>query len=185
MAHAGAVWRGRMDESVQRPAASRRPWMRPLTGCCALGRSATISPGGVGARFARRLQSTHRRGGAIPSVRRLAMTTFATNATPTPVVEPETENVTKTIPPYHVILENDDHHTMDFVVDVLRKVFGYELPRAFQLMMHAHEKGESIVWTGPKEVAELKVEQMCTFHQTHPVSGKQLGPLGCRIEPAA
>ena len=113
------------------------------------------------------------------------MNSFVASVDPVPVVEPETETPTRTVPPYHVILENDDHHTMDFVVEVLRKVFGFELPKAFQLMMHAHEKGEAVVWTGPKEVAELKVEQMRTFHQKHPVTGRELGPLGCRIEPAA
>ena len=76
----------------------------------------------------------------------------------TPVVEPETEAQTRVLPPYHVLIQNSDH-TMDFVVDVLRKVFGFDLPKAFTLMMHAHDKGEAIVWTGPKEVAELKAEE--------------------------
>ena len=102
--------------------------------------------------------------------------------TSVPVLEPETENATRLLPPYHVIVENDDHHTMDFVVEVLRKVFGFDMPKSFSLMMHAHEKGEAIVWTGAKEVAELKLEQILTFHQKHPVTGKDLGPLGCRIE---
>ena len=91
---------------------------------------------------------------------------------------------TRQIPPYHVILENDDHHTMEFVVDVLRKVLGCPLERAMQLMLQAHTSGRAIVWTGPKEVAELKVEQIRTFKEIHPVSGAALGPLGCSIEPA-
>ena len=103
----------------------------------------------------------------------------------TPVLEPETESVVRRQPPYHVILENDEHHTMDFVIEVLRKVFNFDQAKAQQLMTHAHENGEVIVWTGSKEVAELKLEQMTTFHQKHPTSGKDLGPLGCRIEPAA
>jgi ATP-dependent Clp protease adaptor protein ClpS len=109
----------------------------------------------------------------------------STTAVPTSVVEPETDAEVRHIPPFHVLIENDDHHTMDFVVDVLRQVFGYDLPKAFSLMMHAHEKGEAVVWSGPKEVAELKVDQIRTFHQTHPTTGQQLGPVGCRIEPAA
>jgi ATP-dependent Clp protease adaptor protein ClpS len=107
------------------------------------------------------------------------------STTLTPVLEPETDTEVRRQPPYHVILENDDFHTMDFVIEVLQKVFNFELTKAFQLMMHAHEKGEAIVWTGSKEVAELKLDQMQTFHQKHPDSGKELGPLGCRIEPAA
>jgi ATP-dependent Clp protease adaptor protein ClpS len=86
------------------------------------------------------------------------------------------------LPPYNVVLLNDDEHTEDFVVDVLFKVFGYTLERCVQLMLIAHTSGRSIVWTGSKEVAELKVEQIRTFHQHR--DGADIGPLGCDIEPA-
>ena len=93
------------------------------------------------------------------------------------------ETATRLLPPYNVILENDDYHSMEFVVGVLQKALGYNEHRAFQLMMLAHESGQAIVWTGSKEVAELKMEQMQSFHETSP-SGKKLGPLSVRIEPA-
>ena len=101
-----------------------------------------------------------------------------------PVATPEldTDSAAKLLPPYHVIIENDDDHTQDFVINVLRKVFGHPVEKAFELMMVAHETGESVVWTGPKEVAELKYEQILTFHQHR--DGKDIGPLSCRIEPA-
>jgi ATP-dependent Clp protease adaptor protein ClpS len=95
-----------------------------------------------------------------------------------------TTTSTRRVPPYHVILENDEYHTMEFVVDVLRKVLGCPLERAVQLMLQAHTSGRAVIWTGPKEVAELKVEQIRTFHQIHPENGAKLGPLGCSIEPA-
>lgn len=110
---------------------------------------------------------------------------FASNTTGTPILEPETDTRAKRQPPYHVILENDDHHTMEFVIEVLQKVFSYDLAKASELMMHAHTQGEAVVWTGAREVAELKLDQMQSCHQTHPTSGKNLGPLSCRIEPAA
>ncbi len=91
---------------------------------------------------------------------------------------PREEIHTRRIPPYHVILLNDDYHTVDFVVSALRKALGYSQERAFQLMLEAHESGRSIVWTGPKEVAELKCDQIRTFHQD------PFGPLGCILEPA-
>jgi ATP-dependent Clp protease adaptor protein ClpS len=87
-------------------------------------------------------------------------------------------------PPYNVIIENDDYHTMDFVVDVLLKVLGCTVERAVQLTLLAHHSGRAIVWTGTKEVAELKLEQICTFHETRETDGAKLGPLGCTIEPA-
>ena len=91
---------------------------------------------------------------------------------------------TRRVPPYNVILENDDDHSMEFVVEVLIKALGCNLERAFQLMHQAHTSGRVVVWTGPKEVAELKVEQIQTFHENSPVDNRPLGPLGCTIEPA-
>jgi ATP-dependent Clp protease adaptor protein ClpS len=101
----------------------------------------------------------------------------------TPVVEPKSDTATRLLPPYHVLIENDDHHSQDFVVIVLRKVFGYDEPQATQLMHAAEETGEAVVWTGPKEVAELKLDQLRSFHEKR--DDRDLGPVGCRIEPAS
>jgi ATP-dependent Clp protease adaptor protein ClpS len=99
--------------------------------------------------------------------------------------KPQTTEETRTrrIPPYNVVLLNDDHHTQDFVIEVLCKVLGCPVERASQLMMEAHTSGRSVIWTGTREVAELKAEQVQTFHQVRE-DGRELGPLGCTIEPA-
>ena len=96
--------------------------------------------------------------------------------------QPREETRTRLLPPYHVILENDDHHSMEFVVEVLCKVLGCPSERAVLLMMEAHTTGRAVVWTGAREVAELKAEQIQTFHESRP--DRDLGPLGCYIEPA-
>lgn len=90
---------------------------------------------------------------------------------------------TRRLPPYNVVLENDDYHSFEFVVDVLRKVLACTEERAFLLTRQAHTSGRAIIWTGPKEVAELKLEQVHSFHETH-ADGRKFGPLGCTIEPA-
>jgi ATP-dependent Clp protease adaptor protein ClpS len=97
--------------------------------------------------------------------------------------ETDSETTVRRIPPYNVVLLNDDHHSMLFVVGVLREVFGMQMPRAVERMMEAHTTGRAVVWTGPKEVAELKVEQVRTFHERREPD-LDLGPLGCEIEPA-
>jgi ATP-dependent Clp protease adaptor protein ClpS len=94
----------------------------------------------------------------------------------------EVETTTRFLPPYNVILENDDHHSMEFVIAVLQKALGYSIERSYQLMMVAHTSGQAVVWTGTKEVAELKYELMISQHETR--GGRKLGPLGVRIEPA-
>jgi ATP-dependent Clp protease adaptor protein ClpS len=99
------------------------------------------------------------------------------------ITEPREETRTRRVPPYNVILENDDHHSFEFVVQVLVKALGYSLERAFQLTEQAHTTGRAVVWTGPREVAELKADQISTFHEAR-ADGTKLGPLGCTVEPA-
>lgn len=100
------------------------------------------------------------------------------------ITRPEAREKTSTrrIPPYNVVLLNDDDHTMEFVVMVLTKVYGYPLEKCVTLMLRAHETGRSVIWTGTKELAELKVEQMDTFHEVK--DSADIGALGCEIEPA-
>ncbi len=105
--------------------------------------------------------------------------------TDTVIADPQTDEATKPrlLPPYNVILENDDHHSFEFVLMVLCKALGFSAERAYQYTLEAHESGQAVVWTGSKEVAELKLEQILTFHEDRD-DGRKFGPLSCRIEPA-
>jgi ATP-dependent Clp protease adaptor protein ClpS len=86
-------------------------------------------------------------------------------------VEPEVENETRTrrLPPYNVVILNDEEHTFDYVVELLIKLFAHTLPRAEELTWQIHSRGRAIVYTTHKEKAELKRDK---------------GPLRCYIEPA-
>ena len=107
-------------------------------------------------------------------------------AVPLPEVLPEQETETRTRrqPPYAVILHNDDSNSMDFVVMVLRKVFGYTVEKCVKLMLEAHEKGKAAVWIGALEVAELKADQIRSCG-SDPFVKKGGHPLGVTVEPAA
>jgi ATP-dependent Clp protease adaptor protein ClpS len=98
--------------------------------------------------------------------------------------KPKSSTPTRQVPPFNVILENDDDHSFEFVVETLQKALGFSAQRAFLLTNEAHSKGRAVIWTGPKEVAELKVEQIQSFHEVR-AGGKKLGPLGVTIEPAS
>ncbi len=63
-------------------------------------------------------------------------------------------------PRYAVVLHNDPFNSMEFVALVLMKVFGYDTNRCIRLMLVAHRRGKAHVWTGLKEPAELKAEQV-------------------------
>ncbi len=100
-----------------------------------------------------------------------------------PRPKPSGKTKSRLLPPFHVILENDDFHSFDFVISVLRKVFGISEERALEFAMQAHKTGRSIVWTGSKEVAELRLDQIHSFAEIR-ADGAKLGPLGASIEPA-
>lgn len=106
-------------------------------------------------------------------------------ATAVPDTDTDTTTRTRRQPPYAVILHNDDVNTMEFVVMVLRKVFGYGVPKCVELMMEAHEKGRAAVWVGALEMAELKADQIksCGPDPARRDAGAQ--PLGVSVEPVA
>jgi ATP-dependent Clp protease adaptor protein ClpS len=95
----------------------------------------------------------------------------------------EKQNQTKRQPPYAVILHNDDKNTIDFVIATLRKVFHYDQTRAIMLTMQAHKTGRSIVWTGMREHAELKADQIRSCGPDPIVAHLGAAALSVSIEP--
>ncbi len=86
------------------------------------------------------------------------------------------------MPRYVVIVENDEHHTYPYVIDVLRKVCGHDRQRAYRLTNQVHFHGQAVVWIGPLEHAELKCEQIRNFGPDRFARRPVLFPLGTRIE---
>ena len=61
---------------------------------------------------------------------------------------------------YKVILLNDDYTPMDFVIDVLEKVFRRNHTESTEIMLEIHNKGKGVCGTYPKEIAETKMSQV-------------------------
>jgi ATP-dependent Clp protease adaptor protein ClpS len=60
-----------------------------------------------------------------------------------------------------VIVLNDDHNTFDHVARTLARVIpGLTVDDGFRLADRIHSSGRAIVWTGPRETAELYWEQL-------------------------
>ena len=55
---------------------------------------------------------------------------------------------------------NDDFSTMDFVIDVLVKVFRKSLDEASTIMINIHNNGKEICGTYSYEIAGTKVAQV-------------------------
>ena len=82
------------------------------------------------------------------------------------VVEPEvddTEQQTRRLPPYNVVILNDEEHTFPYVIELLIKLFRHPLPKAEELTLRIHTTGRAIVYTTHKELAELKRDQVIAY----------------------
>jgi ATP-dependent Clp protease adaptor protein ClpS len=95
---------------------------------------------------------------------------------------PDTRTKIRKQPPYAVILHNDDDTSMQWVVTVLRKVFGYNETKCVEHMMEAHETGRSVVWVGALELAELKADQIVGCG-AEPGNPKSKQPIRVTVEP--
>ncbi|MGD9341351.1 MAG: ATP-dependent Clp protease adapter ClpS, partial [Chromatiales bacterium] len=63
-------------------------------------------------------------------------------------------------PLYQVVLLNDDFTPMEFVVEVLEKVFGMDRSRATRIMLEVHTRGKGVCGIYTYEIAETKVAQV-------------------------
>lgn len=77
---------------------------------------------------------------------------------------------------YKVLLHNDDYTTMDFVVHILRGVFGKSPEEAVRIMMSVHRRGIGLCGIYPYQIAETKAD---TVHQLAQEEGF---PLRCSLE---
>ena len=60
------------------------------------------------------------------------------------------------LPPHSVILHNDDHHTMDFVVaSLLKSVSSLTTEEAIAIMLETHNEEKAVVITCSLEHTEL------------------------------
>ncbi|NBX26175.1 MAG: ATP-dependent Clp protease adaptor ClpS [Planctomycetes bacterium] len=64
------------------------------------------------------------------------------------------------LPPFAVVLHNDDVNEMGRVVDVLVEIVRLQLQDAFGLTLEAHNEGEAIVCRTHRERAEFLRDQL-------------------------
>jgi ATP-dependent Clp protease adaptor protein ClpS len=79
---------------------------------------------------------------------------------------------------FHVVLLNDDYTTMEFVVQVLERVFDKGPAEAYRIMMEVHTGGRGVCGAYTYEVAETKVATV------HEMAREEGFPLRAGIEEA-
>ncbi|MHA2279539.1 MAG: ATP-dependent Clp protease adaptor ClpS [Promethearchaeota archaeon] len=79
-----------------------------------------------------------------------------TTTSPTCEVAPPAK---ASLPPWKVILHNDNVNIAEDVVQRVQEIMGFDEERAIELVIEAHETGQSLLLTTHHERAELYMEQ--------------------------
>jgi len=83
------------------------------------------------------------------------------------VMDPVTEQIQqqqrRQMPPFKVVLHNDDVNTFDHVILTILKLTPLKEQDAITKTVEAHETGHAVLLITNKERAELYVEQFATF----------------------
>ena len=99
-----------------------------------------------------------------------------------PVRDVQQQQRTKQQPRYHVILWDDDDHSYEYVIKMLKSLFGHSLERGYKLASRVDRDGQVVCLTTTMEHAELKRDQI------HAFGGDKLiqrckGSMSASIEP--
>ena len=87
-------------------------------------------------------------------------------------------------PRYHVILWNDDDHTFEYVIRMLKQLFGHPREKGLQIALEVDQKGKAVCLTTTLEHAELKRDQIHAFGKDA-LATKSRGSMWSTIEPEA
>lgn len=93
------------------------------------------------------------------------------------------ESSTRLIPPWHVVLLNDDDHSYHYVVAMLAAVFGFPPQEGLKHAEEVDAAGRTVLITTSREHAELKQLQVHDFGPD-PLVKRCSGSMSCVIEPA-
>ncbi len=79
---------------------------------------------------------------------------------------------------FRVVLHNDNYTTMDFVVEVLIRVFHKDIIAATKIMLDVHRKGRGVVGSYTFDIASTKAQHV------HRMAREREFPLRCTVERA-
>lgn len=90
---------------------------------------------------------------------------------------------TRPAPMWNVVLLDDDQHTYEYVIHMLIKIFRHTPQTALNMAREVDRTGRVIVDTAPRELAELRREQIESFGPD-PLIKTCKGSMSAKIEPA-
>jgi ATP-dependent Clp protease adaptor protein ClpS len=128
------------------------------------------------------------------------MSDAAPNAGSTPSVNPEVKDQAQIhtapkpaprprpkphpLPLFNVILLDDDDHSYDYVIQMLRRLCGHSEEQGYRLAHEVDSSGRAVVYTTHLELAELKRDQILSFG-ADPRNARCRGSMSAVVEPVA
>ncbi|MFI4876840.1 MAG: ATP-dependent Clp protease adaptor ClpS [Blastopirellula sp. JB062] len=95
---------------------------------------------------------------------------------------PKKETKRKKQPRYHVILWNDDDHTYEYVILMMRDLFGHPVEAGFKIAETVDSAGRAVCLTTTREHAELKRDQIHAYGKDE-LMARSKGSMSATIEP--
>jgi ATP-dependent Clp protease adaptor protein ClpS len=101
------------------------------------------------------------------------------------IARPVEEKVEKSqgLPPYNVILLDDDDHSYEYVIIMLKRIFGHPVEKGYEMAREVDATGRVVVATTNLEQAELKRVQIQSFGPD-PLIPRCKGSMSATVEPA-
>lgn len=91
---------------------------------------------------------------------------------------------TQGLPPYNVVLLDDSDHSYEYVIMMLKAIFGYPPEKGYELAREVDTSGRVVVATTNLEKAELKRDQIQNFGPD-PLIPRCKGSMSAEVEPAS
>jgi ATP-dependent Clp protease adaptor protein ClpS len=107
----------------------------------------------------------------------------STAAPAKPKKNPQKKPTPRKLPPWHVVLLDDNDHSYEYVMEMLKRLFGHNDQLGFKLAAEVDHLGRAIVFTTHRELAELKRDQIHSFGIDQRVA-TCVGSMSAIIEPA-
>ena len=94
------------------------------------------------------------------------------------------EQKTEGLPPYNVVLLDDNDHSYEYVILMLKKIFGHSIEKGYEMAKEVDTTGRVIVATTNLEQAELKRDQIHAFGPD-PLIARCKGSMSATVEPSS
>ena len=105
-------------------------------------------------------------------------------AEPAVTQKSKTSTKPKRQPKYNVILWDDDDHSYEYVILMMRQLFAHSLEKGFEIAKLVDSDGRAICLTTTREHAELKRDQIHAFGRDVLIE-RCAGSMSASIEPVS